>query len=457
MPVMSSPTYHKYDVIDYMSIDPEYGSIDDMKNLVNKAHEEEITVIVDFVMNHSSSKNEWFLKACDYLRNLPDDQQINLNDCPYAGYYHFSKEQLSQSYYKVPGCDWYYEGSFWSEMPDLNYNSEELRKEFESIASYWINDIGIDGFRMDAVMHFEENDISYNTEVMSWIYDYCKSLNPDFYMVSEVWSSEDTIAKYYQSNTDSFFNFDAADAEGRIVKTALGKMSAEKFVSYLAKYEEDYSSSYEGYIDAPFITNHDMGRVCNSLKSEEDALKFAGGLLLSMDGNPFVYYGEEIGMKSKGNKDENKRLPMLWDYDSANKEVKECKDNTKGPDDSDPDIYSSFDGVLQQIDDPLSILNYYKKALNIRNAFPEIARGRIVIDEKLTKDNLAVITKRWESDEIVIVYNNSPTEELSLNVLGTDYDSMSIVAYLTVDNSKIKREGDTIILPKRSIVYLKNE
>ena len=174
-----------------------------------------------------------------------------------------------------------------------------------NIAEFWLKEMDIDGFRMDATMHFEEGNVSFNTEVMNWFYEYCKSINPDFYMVSEVWSSESTIASYYESKTDSMFNFDLADAEGKIVKAAQGKLKASKLVNSMLTYETDFGSIYDYYIDAPFITNHDMGRVCNALQSDENALKFAGGLLSTMDGSAYVYYGEEIGLKSKGKKDEN--------------------------------------------------------------------------------------------------------------------------------------------------------
>ena len=200
-----------------------------------------------------------------------------------------------------------------------------------------------------------------------------------------------------------------------------------------------FGNVYEQYIDAPFITNHDMGRVANALKSEPEALKYAGGLLLSMDGSPFVYYGEEIGMKSKGTKDENKRLPMLWSYDAESKSIGNLIGITKGPKDADTGIFSSFDGVYEQEKDPDSILNYYKKAISIRNAYPEIARGKIVIDEENTKDNIAVIKKVWQGKEIVIIYNNSPSDSYDFMIKGTPYEKYKLAAYLTVDGEEVKK------------------
>jgi len=447
MPIMPSTTYHKYDVIDYMDIDPEYGSIDDMRSLINNAHDKDINIIIDFVMNHTSSKNEWFLSACDYLRSLPTDSEPSEEECPYYGYYHFSKEKINGTYYPVEGTEYYYEGSFWSEMPDLNYSSDALKVEFEKIARFWVEDMGVDGFRMDATMHFEEGDSEFNKDVMNWIYEYCKSINPEFYMVSEVWASESTIADYYGSKTDSLFNFDAADAEGKIIKSANGKLSAEKFVKAMKDYEDTFSKAYPDYIDAVFITNHDMGRVANALQSNIDAIKFAGGLLMSMNGSTFVYYGEELGMKSKGTKDENKRLPMNWG---------ESKGLTNGPKDADKDIEQKFPDAATQSMDENMILPYYKKTIQIRNQYPEIARGRISIDESMTEGDHALITKSYNDDTIVILYNTNTEESYDFNLKGTAYESMEIVGYLTTDSqSMVSMYESTISLPPRSIVYIK--
>lgn len=488
MPVMPSPTYHKYDVIDYKNIDSEYGTLDDMKVLVEHAHENDINVIIDFVMNHSSSQNPWFINASGALQNIEKNLEVNefyengeadrfgsfdsqgnfvfsdefSKENPEVTFYHFARKKIGGAYYPVRGTDsWYYEGSFWSEMPDLNFSSDFLKNEFMNIAEFWLKEMDIDGFRMDATMHFEEGNVSFNTEVMNWFYEYCKSINPDFYMVSEVWSSESTIASYYESKTDSMFNFDLADAEGKIVKAAQGKLKAAKLVNSMLTYETDFGSIYDYYIDAPFITNHDMGRVCNALQSDENALKFAGGLLSTMDGSAYVYYGEEIGLKSKGKKDENKRLPMVW---SSNEK---SSYQTNGPKDADSGIEQSFEGVEEQLKDSDSILNYYRKAFNLRNQYPAIARGKITIDDRFTDEHHALIKKSYianedykdiktgETDEILILYNTSPDEEYTFEFRGTEYESMSLLGFLTVDNSEIKKENGKISLPARSVAYMR--
>lgn len=446
MPMFQSPTYHKYDVVDYYSIDTQYGTNEDFKQLVDACHERGIRVTIDFVINHSSSSHTWFKEACSYLKTLEDNQEPDVEACQYVDYYHFAKEQVNADYYKVPGTPWYYEGVFVSEMPDINLESELVRAEIEQIASFWL-EMGIDGFRMDAALHFEENNPTFNTEVLNWLYSYCKEQNPDFYMVSEVWANAATIANYYESYTPSMFNFDVADKEGKLIKAARGGYSAEKFVANMLKNQQDYSAVYADYIDAPFIANHDMGRVSNALINNENHIKMAGGLLLTMNGSPFVYYGEEIGMASSGTKDENKRLPMIWS-------VTETGEMTKGPAAADKGIESAFLGVYEQMEDPTSILNYYKRALRLRNENPEIARGEIAIVEELCNGHQAVITKTYNGSTIAIAYNTSD-EVLEIALDASVVSDMQIRGYLTLNGEVITLENHKLKMHPQSICILK--
>lgn len=446
MPVLQSPTYHKYDVEDYCKVDESYGTNEDFEKLIEECHKRGIRVVMDFEMNHTSSQHEWFRQACEYLKTLSDGQQPDAAQCPYVDYYHFSDKKENDNYYQVAGTNWYYEGSFWSEMPDLNFANENVKKEFEDIAAFWIGK-GVDGFRLDAIMHLEENKTTFNTEIMNWYYEYCKSLDPDFYMVSEVWADEMTIADYYQSGTPSMFNFDAGNTDGALIKTAQGGMKADTLVNRMLKYQTDFSAENPDYIDAPFLTNHDMARVSNVLQDDEDEMKFAAGLLMTMSGSPFVYYGEEIGMASSGQKDENKRLPMIWsDTDKTGM--------TSGPEDADPDITSEFPGVDEQEKDPLSLLNYYKRAIRIRNENPEIARGQITKIDELCGDTQAAITKTYQDSTIGIVYNTSD-EAASIAIGDSALKDMQIRGYLTVDGSVITLEDGTLEMPARSICILK--
>ena len=446
MPIMPSTTYHKYDVVDYCDIDKQYGTLEDFKKLLKEAHARDIRVTIDFVMNHSSSQNPWFLDACSYLKTLGENEEPDASVCPYVDYYHFSR-QGKDGYKIVTGTNWYYEAWFDYIMPDLNWESDALKEEFEKIADFWI-DLGVDGFRMDAAMHFEENDVDFNTEILNWFYNYCLSKNPDFYMVSEVWSDKSTIANYYASLTPSMFNFSVCGAEGPIIKAARSGKSASKFVDAMIDYQNTYSAENPDFIDAPFLSNHDQVRVANSMPGNMNGLKMAAGLLLTMNGSPFVYYGEEIGMKSTGQKDENKRLPMVWSKT-------DLSGMTNGPSNSDKEFESVKSGVDEQEKDPNSLLNFYKRALRIRNENTEIARGTIEKINSLCSGSQAAITKNYEGSVIGIVYNTSLEEAISVDLTGTALEGMNIRGYLSTTGAEVRRDGQIVDMRAGTICVVK--
>lgn len=446
MPIMPSPTYHKYDTTDYEAVDEAYGSADDFKELASACHEKGIRLIIDVAMNHSSSQHPWFTQACEYLAGLKAGEKPDDTVCPYVDYYHFSDKQEGTTYYAVPGSsNWWYEGSFWSEMPDLNLKSPAVQKEFEEVADYWI-DLGVDGFRMDAAMHYEENATNANCDILNKLYTYCKEKNPQFYMVSEVWASENVIADYYASGTPSMFNFDAGTAKGALVN-AVRKGDPVSLVNSMLKYQNDFSQKNPDYIDAPFLSNHDMARIANTLVNDPDKIKTAAGLLMTMNGSPFVYYGEEIGMNSSGTKDENKRIPMVWSKTDTT-------GMTKGPADMDAGIESPFPAEDEQEQDKDSILSYYKNALRLRNQNPEIARGTIEKVESLCKDSQAAITKTYQDSTIGIVYNLGEGNG-TVDLKKTALENMNLEGSLTLKEETVQLKDGKLEMPACSIAVLK--
>lgn len=445
MPIMPSPSYHKYDVTDYYAIDEVYGTMEDFEMLIEECHNRGINVIIDFVINHSSSEHPWFTQACEYLQTLEEGQEPDASVCPYVEYYHFSKEQENNTYYKVPETEWYYEGAFWSGMPDLNLQSEALRKDLEDIAAFWIEK-GVDGFRIDAAKHFEST-ADENNEILNWLYTKCTALKPDFYMVSEVFDPISTFEKYYGSKTPSIFNFDAGQETGMIFKAAKGYMPVGDYIDKLLRYDNGFSALNPDYIDAVFLTNHDMGRVAEACVNNETSMKMSAGLMMMMNGSPFVYYGEEIGMNSTSDKDENKRLPMYWsDVVLAG--------TTDGPPDCNLGIESSFEAVDEQLKDGYSLLNYYRRAIRLRNENPEIARGEIKKIEALCTDTYGVMTKTYEGSTIAIAINNKD-EEVQIPIGESELAEMGIRGYLTLQGEEITLKDGVLTLPGKSICILK--
>lgn len=448
MPIMPSTTYHKYDVTDYYSIDPQYGTLDDFKKLVEECHKRDIHLIIDLVFNHTSAKHPWFLEAVSYLEGLDEGEEPNLEECPYVGYYHFTKENNgSNAYHRAGNSDWYYECVFWDQMPDLDLENERVRKEIEDIVKFWL-DLGVDGFRLDASKEYYSGEISRNVEVLQWFTEFVKSVKEDAFIVAEVWDEATAIASYYESGIPSLFNFPLSQHDG-LITTAVRKLGAStgnSFAKSLMKLNEKYKNSNASYIDAPFVSNHDTTRISAQCVNDEDQMKMSAGVLLTMNGSPFVYYGEEIGMNSMGGKDENKRLPMNWSNTDTT-------GMTNSPENAD-EVEQKFAPVDEQIKDPLSLYNYYKRAIRIRNENPEIARGDLSIIEELCNKEIAALKKVYQGSEIVMLYNLSK-EGSKVSLTDANLSGLEIRGYLTVDENEVTLTNDVVSMPKYSIVILK--
>ncbi len=450
MPIMPSTTYHKYDVKDYEAIDPEYGTMEDFDTLVEECNKRGIKLILDLVLNHTSSKHPWFVAAYDYLKGLGPDEEPSVEECPYYEYYNFVKgNPSSDTWYRVGTTDYYYEGGFWSEMPDVNFGSEALRREFESIIDFWMAK-GVGGFRLDAVKEFYSGYATKNIEVLSWVNNYVKSVNPSAYMVGEAWEGLGVYAQYYASGIDSFFNFDFGDSNGRIVKTLTytgESNNAQAYAKALVKVQDTIREYREDAIDAPFLVNHDMGRAAGCLRYDERKIKMSAAMNVLMSGSAFVYYGEEIGMTGSG-KDENKRAPMFWTTDSR------VGGMTKGPADMEPQE-NRFASANDQMENKDSIYNFYKDTILLRNQNPEIARGTVARLEAVTDGDIAAISKEYNGQKIYLLYNLSETDEKKVELSKSEYGYKEIAGYLSVDGGEVKLSGDTITMPAYSVVVLK--
>lgn len=196
MPVMPSPSYHKYDVSEYDKIDAKYGSLEDMKELVSKCHSRGVNVIIDLVLNHTSTWNAWFIQA------QRAQQQCNVDDY-YYGFYSVKKGTPAGVWYDFctdkNGESWVYEGNFDRGMPELNWDNPHVKEQVEQVIKFWLDEVGIDGFRLDAVIYFYLGNHAKNVEVLQWINDTCKKYNPNAYVIAENWTNEQTIVDYYSA------------------------------------------------------------------------------------------------------------------------------------------------------------------------------------------------------------------------------------------------------------------
>lgn len=409
-PIHPSPTYHKYDVLDYYGIDAQFGTIADFKNLIAQANKHDIGIIIDLVLNHTSSKHPWFIKAKDAFLNNRCDQVV------YCQYYNFSTKPKA-GYTKIKD-GYYYEARFWSEMPDLNLDSPLLRKEIQKIVDYWL-DLGVKGMRLDAVLYYYQNDIKRNNEFVSWLNKVIKAKKADAFLVGEVYSNNDIVEKHYRSGIDSLFDFDSSGPNGLITQAIASKNG--QFLSHqlIEKYTRiNFKSSI-------FLSNHDQGRSGGFLNTL-DKQKLAGAIYLLSPAIPFIYYGEEIGMLGSG-KDENKRLAMKWGNNN----------DPKNPINSTYNIVPKTN-VKEALKDPNSLLNHYIKIIRLRNTYIKNLNAKANI-----LNNKSIFSIKYDNITIMINLNNQKEKvEGRYKILEQLYNSKNHQTYLEIDGY------DVLILEK---------
>ncbi len=408
MPIMPSPSYHKYDVTDYYAIDEAYGTMEDFKALLAAAKEKDIAVIIDLVLNHTSKEHPWFLSAAQSIAS-PDCggetcayEALCRRHNPYCGYYHFSQDPGASMHSLDNG--WYYEGAFGDHMPDLNLGDQAVVKEIDQIAAFYLN-LGVYGFRLDAVMHFEEGNTGFNNAFVRHL----TKLFPKAYFVGEVWADAGTIAAYYDSGIDSIFNYPFATQTGAIfgaVKSGKGAALAAKVQSW----QETLRAASADAVDAPFLSNHDNGRSAGYVQRNTAKERLMARAYLLMPGAPFIYYGEELGMTGSG-RDENKRLPYLWSAVAL--------EGMPLPPEGADQEQRLTEGYDVQDGDPASLLNAYREVLAARKALPQIAEGSA---EAVDLGDAAVYATVHQgatggvAKETVLVVHNFSSEEAAVDL-----------------------------------------
>lgn len=433
MPIMPSPSYHKYDVKDYCAIDPQYGTLDDFKALVSACHERGIRIIVDLPVNHTSVSHPWFTQACTALRKKETDN-------PYIDYYCFS-EKGGQKMIPVPGTSWFYEEQFsGGGMPDLNLDSEAVRGEIRNILDFWLNECGADGFRLDAVTSYYAANTARNVDFLKWLHETAESLKPGCFMVGEAWLGLESIAEYYESGVDCFFLFPASQAEGYIAKIIRARSKpAQQFVKYM----EQVEAAMGDHLLAPFIGNHDTGRAVGSLqaRSAPERAKFAEALINLMGGATFTYYGEEIGMVGSGD-DPNKRLAMYWNDGDM---TQQPPGTTK--------IEYAFPCADEQMKDEGSLLNYCKALNHLKLSVPSIAWGEN--EFVYTDGDLCVMKRTWNGEESYIAVNFSSK---ATHTYELEAEGLTLAGQLDAFEEKAEVEmgasGAALTLPPYAVVVL---
>lgn len=387
LPVHPSPSYHKYDVTDYYGIHPDYGTMEDMRTLLEEAHKRDILVLIDMVINHTSSEHFFFKEARKGKQN------------PYRDYYVWSRDTLLQKeeprhWHKNPGDKEKYYGFFWKEMPDLNFDKPEVREEMKKIGKFWLTEVGVDGFRLDAIKFiYPDSLINKNVE---WWQEYRACLDKtgkDYFMVAEIWDKSAYIGPFLNKGVHSAFNFDLSFAIEEMLSTGKDPGIAR----LLNEIRMNYGEASDEYQDALFIKNHDQDRIMSLLADPRQA-KLAASILLTLPGIPFLYYGEEIAMLGM-KPDEYIREPMVWDLPGKDSgQTRWIAPRYSTPDKIVP--------VSVQEKNPESLLSHYKKMIALRKKHPTLAKGSVKGLAGIP-DHFCAYLVKGSAQEILVIHNLS--------------------------------------------------
>ncbi len=417
MPINPSPSYHGYSVTDYFAIEEDYGSMADFEALMETADDLGIKIMLDLVINHTSDQHPWYISATNPAS-------------AYRDYYIWDNGYAYESF--VGG------------MKDLNLSNPDVVEHIKSMMTFWLEK-GVHGFRLDAAKHFFDKpgivgvDLK-NTLFINELNLHMDAVNPDSYLLSEVFEYSETIYPNYYIGSDSLFNFFAAgqiwDKIGSGNSRYLLARNLERFYDQIRVIDPEFT-------DAPFLTNHDLDRLASTGgftgADGEAKLRLAANVLLTLPGSPFIYYGEELGMKgyrdyaNDGQNvpgygiayDEYRRTPFLWGDSS--------KETTWFPDTQNVNT----DPVSVQKNDPDSLYNHYKQLIQLRLENPALMYGNQFIPYVGNETTLQGYVRVYEDEDVthaVLILHNlsSGTQTVDIDHLSILYGTQTLEGFSTI-------------------------
>jgi|GEM_PF-469483 len=442
-PIMLGTSYHLYDTECFITVDPRLGTEEDVRELVREAHARGIRVILDLVINHTSFMHPWFLNAIaewesgdlGYYSQFFEIRTHPQRNLPHRDHHAFDRydafgkngswhrpDEMGLSEATTPNGEWiFYYGRFGPWMPDLNWESPAVMREFEYILEFWLSPqsqggVGLDGFRLDATLHLFcyptlahgdwEGDDVRNLEMLTWFSNAARRFNPNVFLVGEAWITnsrhgmghERRIIEYHRPGKSSF-PFAFADYHGRIAR-AVRDGTGRNFSDGVVWYSNEIRNMHPHAIFTPFVTNHDKQRTpAPNFLPRHEQRKMAASLLLLSPGAPFIYYGEEIGLDGGGrpwgepHSDRIVRGPMIFSLEGPNSwnngTNRPHPGSGRGAISGEGGNWNSNDfaigrhrpayggGVAQQLEQEWSILRHYMRLQNMRLRHPFIAWGRV--------------------------------------------------------------------------------
>ena len=443
-PVYRSPQDDNgYDISDYCDVDPMFGTMADMEELIGKAREHGIYIVMDLVLNHSSDEHKWFIEAKKSREN------------PYHDYYVWrdGKEGVLPNDMKaafggsawewVPEVEQYYFHQFSVKQPDLNWENPKLRQELWDIINFWI-DKGVGGFRLDVIDLVGKVPDEKITSNGPKLHEYIKEMTAHTFVrdnlisVGETWSATPEIAKLY-SNPDGselsmVFQFEhiCLDQQEGKEKWDLAPLPFHKFKEVWNKWQTElYGCGWNSL----FWDNHDLPRIVSRWRDEgqyrEESAKMLATLLHGMQGTPYIYQGEELGMTNvKYELEEYRDIELFGMYKErraqgyTHEELMESiyaktRDNARTPMQWDTTEQAGFTtgkpwmkvnpnyteiNAAEQVDRENSIFNYYRKLIQLRKELPVLTDGKFTMLDMDHNQIFAYLRDNGE-DKLLVVCN----------------------------------------------------
>ena len=465
LPIYPSPLKDDgYDIADYYDVHPDYGTIEDFKHLVQAAHERGLKVIADLVLNHTSDQHPWFQAARSDPNSKYHDYYVwsDTNDkYSDARIIFLDTEESNWTYDEKAGQ--YFWHRFYSSQPDLNYDNPDVREEMLNVMKFWL-DLGIDGFRADAVPYLIEREgtncenLPETHEILKSIRAYLDANYEDKILLAEANQWPKDVRPYF-GDGDEFnmgFHFPVMPRIYMAIKqgdaTPIRWIMAQtpdipegtQWCTFLRNHdeltlemvtEEERQWMWEEYAPVPRMRQN-LGirrRLAPLLDNDHRKIMLANALLYSLPGAPIIYYGDEIGMGDNiWLPDRNGvRTPMQWNaglnagFSDAPPEM------LYSPVISEGKFSYKFVNVAAEENDPESLLTKMKHLIRIRHENPILAMGAY---EFLAPEAKAVLTihRSLGSEDLICILNlTDQPQNLQLDL--SRWNGAKVIDLLTED------------------------
>ena len=494
-PFFDSPLVDNgYDVRDYRSILPRYGDMNDFQKMIDTLHDRRIKFVLDVVVNHTSKEHFWF------------EQSRSSRDNPYRNYYHWWPAEKGDPPYRYsifdPEGAWeydektnaYYLHYFADEQPDLNWENPAVRQEVYDIMKFWIEK-GVDGFRLDAFQFaskdtlFPEFPKGHEKDFIKWygmrppLHDYLREMNEKVLSKYDVFAVAEGAGKTLKEAHDlvdedrkelqMVYHFESVD-----MAKQPGSFSLSNFKEVFSKWDKSFSE--KGWI-AIFLSNHDNARLVNRFGNPAPeyrtvSTQLLNTFLLSMKGTPYIYFGDELGMTNidMPSIEDYVDIQALGEYETARLNGDDLevfmknlnynsRENSRTPLQWDNTVNTGFStaepwkrvnpnyteiNVRQQLEDPNSVLNHFKKMTKIRKENKVLTYGTYtIIDEE--HPNIYAYTRSDNTTTKTVLLNFS-SEPSRIEIKGIS----SSVKPIINNYNKLQIEKNRVILqPYQAVIF----